>query len=136
MKALISILIVLIVGIVGFKLYERWNAAKEQRYLAERAASGADINPDTLEGMPWQLVPKMHEAEQAGPDALKRFIDSCKRYPDVKDPRLAWLELDYAVLISSKDPVEAKKIFQDVKKRTPPDSKIWPRINQLAKTYE
>jgi hypothetical protein len=39
-------------------------------------------------------------------------------------------------MISVKDPVEAKKIFAEVKKRTPPDSPIYPRIKLLSKTYE
>jgi hypothetical protein len=136
MKPLISILIVLAVAIGGYKMYEHWESVKERRSLEEKAARGADINPDNLPGLPHQLVYKVKENQQAGPEAFKRFIDSCKRFPDVKDPRLAWMELDYVVMISGTDPVEAKKIFHDVKKRTPEDSPIYPRIKALAKTYE
>jgi len=136
MKTLISILIALIVLIGGYKIYEHWNAVKERKMNDERAAKGADIDPETLPGMPYQLVQKLRDAQQGGPEVLKRFLDECKRFPDVKDPRLAWVELDYAVMISVKDPVEAKKIFAEVKKRTPPDSPIYPRIKLLSKTYE
>jgi hypothetical protein len=136
MKILISIVIVLAVGIGGYKLWEHWNLVKEQGILERKAAAGADIDPDRLPGLPVQLQPKVREAQQAGPEVFKRFIDSCKRFPDVKDPRLAWMELDYMVMISSTDPVEAKKIFFEVKKRTPTDSPIYPRIKALEKSYE
>ena len=136
MKLLISILIVLAVGIGGYKLWEHWNQVKERRLLEQRAAKGAEINPETLSGLPYQLAPRLVEAQKAGPTALKNFIDACKRYPDVKDPRLAWIELDYVVMISGTDPVEAKKIFFEVKKRTPTDSPIYPRIRAMEKTYE
>jgi len=136
MKTLIALLIVLVVGIGAYKIYEHWNVVKERGILEQKAAAGADIDPETLPGMPWQLIVKMREAQQAGPERLKLFLDECTRFPDVKDPRLAWVQLDYAVLVSNKDPVEAKKIYAEVKKRTPPDSPIWPRLRQLAKTYE
>jgi len=40
------------------------------------------------------------------------------------------------VLIARMDPVEAKKIFADIKDRIPTNSPIYPRIRQLEKTYE
>src|SRR5262245_18766108 len=117
MKTLIGILIALLVGFAAYKIYEHWNAVKERKVLEERIAKGADIDPESVPGMPYQLIPKLQEAQRGGPEVFKRFLDECKRFPDVKDPRLAWIELDYDVMISSKDPVEAKKIFAEVKKR-------------------
>lgn len=136
MKAAMWILITLIVLIGGYKLFEHWEAVKERRMLEEKVARGADINPDTLPGLPWQLVQKLRDAQQAGPASVKNFIEYCKRSPEVKDPRLAWIELDYVVMITSTDPVEAKKIFHEVKKRTPEDSPIVPRLKSMEKNYE
>jgi hypothetical protein len=136
MKALIGVLITLVVGIGGYKLYEHWEAVRDRRVLEEKAARSADINPDNLPGLPWELVQKLRDAQQAGPASVKNFIEYCKRVPDVKDPRLAWIELDYAVMITSTDPVEAKKIFHAVKKRTLEDSPIQPRLKAMAKNYE
>jgi|SRR5882672_7785448 len=136
MKVLIGVLIALIVCIGGYKLYEHWEAVKDRRVLEEKAAEGADINPDQLPGLPWQLVQKLRDAKKAGPASVKNFIEYCKRVPDAKDPRLAWVELDYVVMITSTDPVEAKKVFQAVKKRTPEDSPIQPRLKMMAKNYE
>ena len=98
--------------------------------------SGAAVDPESLPGLPYQLAPKVAERQKAGPVAFKAFIDQCKQLPGVKDPRLAWMELDYVVMISGSDPVEAKKIFWEVKKRTPENSPVYPRIKSLEKTYE
>jgi hypothetical protein len=136
MKLLISILILLAVALGGYKLWEHWDQVKERRILEQKAARGAEINPETLPGLPYQLSSKLAEAQKGGPTTFKNFIDACKRYPDVKDPRLAWMELDYVVMISGTDPLEAKKIFFEVKKRTPTDSPIYPRIKALEQTYE
>ena len=137
MKALISILIALAVGYAGYKIYEHWENIKEQRVLEDKASKGADIDPDQLPGLPSYLQSKLREVQKFGdPAVFKRFIDSCKTQPGVRDPRLAWMELDYVVMISATDPVTAKKIFRAVKKRTPEDSPIYPRIKSLAKTYD
>ena len=136
MKVLIGILICLIVGLGVYKIYEHWTQIQEQNSLEQKAEKGPNIDPRTLPGLPWQLDLKLTEAQQAGPEAFKRFVEQLRKYPDVKDPRLAWIELDYAVLISSSDPLKAKQIFYDVKKRTPTDSPIYPRIRQLSKTYD
>jgi len=136
MKVLIGILICLIVGLGVYKIWEHWTQVQQQNSLEEKAAAGPNIDPRTLTGLPWQLDLKLTEAQQAGPEAFKRFVEGLRKYPDVKDPRLAWIELDYVVLISSSDPLKAKQIFYDVKKRTPTDSPIYPRIRQLSKTYD
>jgi len=136
MKVLIGILIALIVALGAYKIYEHWTYVSEQNSLEQKTAAGPEIDPRRLAGLPWQLDVKLSEAQQAGPEAFKRFVEQLRKYPDVKDPRLAWIELDYVVLISSTDPLKAKQIFYDVKKRTPEDSPIYPRIRQLSKTYD
>jgi hypothetical protein len=135
MKALISILILAIVGFVGFRLFDHWEKVKERRVLEERAARGKDINPDDLQGLPWQLYQKYQEVK-SDPKKLGPFIESIRKVQGVHDPRLAWIELDYVVLLSATEPLEAKRVFQAVKKRTPTDSPIYPRIRSLEKNYE
>ncbi len=136
MKALISILIVLAVGFGAFRIYDHWEKVKERRVLEDRAAKGADINPDQLPGLPWQLVQKYEEVRKTDAQTVGRFIESIRKFPDVKDPRLAWIELDYVVMLTATDPILARKTFQAVKKRTPADSPIYPRIKTLEKNYE
>jgi hypothetical protein len=54
----------------------------------------------------------------------------------VQDPRKAWIELDYCVLVSHEDLPEARRVFAEVKARTPESSPVWPRIKDLQKVYE
>ncbi len=46
-----------------------------------------------------------------------------------QDPRKAWIELDSCVAIAREDPSEARRVFAEVKKRT-------PRVKALEKTYK
>jgi hypothetical protein len=108
---------------------------RHRRVLEERAARGQQIKPEELSGLPWQLNQKYEEAK-ADPKKLGPFIESIRKLQGVGDPRLAWIELDYVVMISATDPLEARRVFQAVKKRTPADSPILPRIRSLEKNYE
>jgi hypothetical protein len=133
MKIAIIILIVAVVGFGGYKLWEYWDATDQQKTTAEPTQS---VRPESLPGLPNSLEYKLKEAQNKGPDAFKEFIDQIKKSPLVKDPRLAWIELDYVVMIAAKDPAEAKRIFAKVKERTPQNSPVYPRVQSLAKTFE
>ena len=54
----------------------------------------------------------------------------------MSDPRLAAIELDYIVLISSTNPQESRRLFSLVKQRTPTNSPVYPRVKRLEKTYQ
>lgn len=134
MKPLLAILIVLGVGFVGWRLFDYYGKLEAGKAAQNEAPK--PIDPNRLAGLPYQLDQQLRDAQAAGPAAFKAFIDGLRRYPDVKDPRLAWIELDYVLMISPTDPVEAKRLFAQIKKRTPPDSPIISRIRALEKTYE
>jgi len=133
-KALITILIVVGVAFGAYKLWEYWENVENEREKDKNPS--AQITPDRIQGMPDKLQPSLDQAEKGGPKALKAWLDQYKRTGVVKDPRLAWIELDYVVMITRDDPVEAKKIFAEVKQRTPPDSPVYQRIKTLEKNYE
>ena len=84
--------------------------------------------------MPQQLQASLQAAQKQGASALRGWLKSYAKI--VQDPRKAWIELDYCVLIAREDPAEAKRIFAGVKERTPATSPVFPRIKQLEKTYE
>jgi len=136
MRILIGILIVLLLCVGGWKVWEHWQKVSEQQEGAYRADTKVEVRPDSLEGLPYQLVPKLMEAEQRGAPAIKAFLDTWRNAPGVHDPRLAWIELDYVTKIATTDPLEAKRIFLAVKQRTPTNSVIYPRIRALSKSYE
>ena len=69
-------------------------------------------------------------------EELGDWLEKAKRSPQIKDPRLAWIELDYVLKVSASNPAEAKRVFIEVKQRIPTDSPVYPRIKSLEKNYE
>ena len=136
MKAAISIIIIILVCVGGFKLWEYWDKVSLEKEQTEIAADGSDIKEYQLSGMPYELEQRYTAAKQKGVAGIKDFMDAYRKAPKFEDPRKAWVELDYALLITGSDPLEAKRIFLDVKERTPTNSVIYPRIRAMSKTYE
>jgi hypothetical protein len=118
----------------GWELYTYWLDVKNQKEVAAKEAAAQVVNPDELPGMPWNLQNSLREAEDQGPAALKNWLRINDKV--VQDPRRAWLELDYCLMITRDNPNEARRLFAEIKKRTPPSSPVYPRIKQLQKTYE
>lgn len=134
MKILIAILVVAGVVFVGVRIWQKWDETSRQQDLQRTSAQPVDGR--SLAGMDQRLEKSLEEAKTQGAKGLKTWLDQNRNSPLVKDPRLAWIELDYAVLLQTTDPAEARKIFARVKERTPPDSPIQPRLQQLQKTFE
>jgi hypothetical protein len=133
MKIAIGILILAVLGFGGFKLWEYWDATEQNKTKPDPTAN---VQPQTLQGLPQPLEQPLQEAQAKGPEAFREFIDNIKKSPLVKDPRLAWIELDYVVMVAGKDPAEARKVFRKVKERTPTDSPVYARVKSLEKTFE
>ncbi len=130
MKTFISILAVLVIVMAVWKLWEYYER------LNQGEPSSAPVSSGSLPSLPPKLEQELAEAKKKGAAGLKMWLDRYQGTGALKDPRLAWIELDYVVLLSQSDPVQARKLFAEVKKRTPPDSPVYPRIKELEKTYE
>ena len=135
MKILISIFIILGVVLVAWKGFEYWQQVNTQEAAQEQAAKGKEINPRQLPGLAPELELSLEKACQGGARSLKAWLKEHKDSPRVKDPRLAWIELDYVIKVAQDDPMEAKKKFALVKARVPTDSPVYPRIKQLEKPF-
>jgi hypothetical protein len=73
-------------------------------------------------------------ARNRGATGLRDFL---ARYgKNIDDPRRAWIELDYVVLLAQSSPGEARREFAKVKSRIQSDSPVYNRVKQLEKTYE
>jgi hypothetical protein len=131
MKKLIGILFILIVLFCGWRLYVYW-----EKFDSKDAAKDnpAEVNPSKLPGMPYQLEPSYDLASRQGTAAMRAWLNNYGRL--IQDPRKAWIELDFCRDIYRDNPVEAKRIFEDVKSRTPHSSPVWPRVKELEKTFE
>ena len=84
--------------------------------------------------MPPELQLSLEAAEKQGAPALANWLRTYNRY--LEDPRKAWIELDYCVMVARNDPSAARQVFHNVKDRTPPSSPVWPRIKELERSYE
>jgi hypothetical protein len=134
MSKLIAILIILVLLFAGWKLIEFWEEDTGNRDKTDRGTTSERVTVDQLPGMPPALEPSLQAAERQGASALANWLKTYERYLD--DPRKAWIELDYCVMVARDDPSEARRVFQKVKDRTPPSSPVWPRIRELEKSYE
>lgn len=134
-KTIIGIVIAVAVIFVGWLMFKEWKKFDTGNDLKEQESAAAlVVNPQALPGMPNGLEQSYSAAQTAGVTGIRNWL---KMYGDsVQDPRRAWIELDYMVLIARMDPVEAKKIFADIKERTATNSPVYPRIKHLEKTYE
>ena len=134
MTKLISVAIIAVVLYGGWELYFYWERVKNEEENQKKQAAAAAVVGDQLSGMPYQLEASLRAAQAQGAAGMKNWL---KTYGSkIQDPRKAWIELDYCLLISRANPAEARSIFAEVKNRTPESSPVWGRIKQLEKTYE
>ena len=131
---LIAALIIALVALGCWGLWTYWDKFEENQKQAEREAAAKIVHPEQLPGMPGELQESLNAAQKQGAAALRNWLVTHDRA--LQDPRKAWIELDYCMLLSKEDPNEAKRVFAAVKQRTKPSSPIWPRIQELSKTYE
>ncbi len=134
MTKLIAVLILLAVAFGGWELFFYWEKVKNEEETQKKQAAAAIVVGDQLSGMPQQLEPALKAAEAQGAAGLRSWLKVYGRA--IQDPRKAWIELDYCLLISREDPSEAKRLFAAVKNRTPESSPVWPRIKKLENAYE
>jgi hypothetical protein len=134
MTKLIAALIIIAVLYGGWELFLYWDKVKNEEQTAQKQANASRIVPEQLSGMPQALEASLQTAQREGASGLTNFLKNYGRA--IQDPRKAWIELDYCLLLSRENPAEARQIFAAVKERTSTNSPVYPRIRQLEKTYE
>jgi hypothetical protein len=134
MTKFISILILAALLLVAWKVFQYWEKVENERETAKREAAVRVVVPEQLPGLPREWEPSLQAAAKQGPTALGNWLEQYGR--GVQDPRKAWIELDYCVMLTRENPAEARRIFAAVRDRTPVSSPVWPRIRELAKSYE
>lgn len=134
MKVFIVVLLLAATAFGGWQIYSVWTGVKETDRPVESSPAAVVPTPETLPGMPAGLESSLQVAQKRGAAGLKEWLRLYSRA--VADPRLASIELDYVVLVAKEDIAEARKVFAEVKERTPPNSPVYPRIQRLQKAYE
>jgi len=134
MTKLISFGIAILLFAGAYEIWSVWDQINNEKAENRRQLEAIDVVPEQLEGMPHELEPTLRIAQNLGATGLRNWL---KAYgPKLQDPRKAWIELDYVVAVAREDPAEARKVFAEVKARTPEKSPILKRIKRLEKTYE
>lgn len=134
MTKVIAVVMIVLVLWGGWELFFYWERVKNEEESQKKQAASAAVMGERLPGMPYQLEPSLAAAKNQGAAGLQAWMKAYGH--SLQDPRKAWIELDYCVLISRDNPAEAKRLFAEVKARLSESSPVWPRIKQLEKTYE
>lgn len=136
MKALIAIFILLVAVFLFTELVGFYNRTARPRpaYEESNPAPQALAGGESLPGLPPALEASLAQAQQQGVEELGKWLRTWHR--QIQDPRLAWIELDYVVLLNLKDHKAAREKFLEVRERTPPSSPVYVRLEKLAPAYE
>lgn len=131
--------VIAVLIIVGFlfgvwQLFFYYERVKNEEDLKQKEQVAATVMGDQLEGVPQPLHASLQAAQAKGAASLREWLKTYNHA--ITDPRKAWIELDYVVMVAREQPAEARRVFKEVKERTPPASPVWPRIQQLSATYE
>jgi len=137
MTKLITAVIILLFLWGGWELFFYWEKVKNEQETQKKQAAAAQVLGENLPGIPFQSSQQMEQslkaAQNQGASAMRNWL---KLYGNVvQDPRKAWIQLDYCLLLSREDPAAAKRLFAEVKARTPETSPVWPRIKEMSKSY-
>ena len=124
MKALITLAIIVGIYLLGKSIYTQ--------YQAKQQKENAPVEAAVLPGLPPELEVSLQAASDQGAPALKKWLENYGHH--ARDPRLAEIQLNYVVLVSRTDPIEAKKLFKAIKQRTPKSSPVYDRIQRLEST--
>lgn len=138
MKALIVIFVALVAvflftQLTGFYSRTARETPPQESYAPSPAASSSSTEGSSLPGLPFHLEASLQQAQQAGLEEFGKWLKTWGR--QVQDPRLAWIELDYVVLLNLKDRKAAIEKFEQVAARVPANSPVAERIRKLAPAY-
>ncbi|MBI4323640.1 MAG: hypothetical protein HY674_00075 [Chloroflexi bacterium] len=136
MKQLIAILLIVGAFLILKELISKYSSLKQGEAGSEQRARGtpSPAASESLPGMPPSMEPSFQAAQSQGAIGVKNWLARYRNY--VADPRLGAIELDYVMLISRQDSAEARRVFQEVKARTPPSSPLYERIKRLENSFQ
>ncbi len=134
MTKIIAAVIIILVLWGGWELFFYWERVKNEEEDQKKQAIAAAVIPEQLAGMPYQMESGLKAAQGQGAAGLAAWLKTYGK--TIQDPRKAWIELDYVVAVSRDNPAEARRVFAEVKARTPESSPVYKRVKELEKTYE
>jgi len=134
MKQVIAIALLLAAFGIVKQIFVAYESAQREEWAAEHPQDQVARPPEELPGLPASLESSLETARNAGADGLGAFLNQYRHA--IRDPRLAEIELDYVVLVSHKNSVEARYVFNTVQQRTRESSPLFARVNKLKAAYQ
>lgn len=134
MKFVITVIIAVGLSLGAWQLYNYWGTFKEKEAPPAGAPPPTVASGMQLPGMPPRLQSALDASEQRGANGVRDFLTTYGK--TINDPRLAWIQLDYVVLVAPSNPAEARRVFAQVKSRIDTGSPVYSRIKQLEKTFD
>jgi len=131
---LIGALFFVLALVAGWKMVAYYKQVAAETRTQEKVEPGAEVKPEQLPGMPYQLESSLAAAEKNGAKGMRDWLRTFGR--QVNDPRKAWIEIDYCLALMRENPKEARRVFQTVKERISTNSPVYPRVRQLERTFE
>ena len=134
MKFLITAVLAVGLSLGVWQVFQFWEKSQQEPRVAAAPATATVSDGSQLPGLPPKLEPALEAAQQRGAAGLRDFLAANGK--NVADPRLAWIQLDYVLVVAPSDPAEARRVFAQIKARLKPGSPAYTRMKQLEKTYE
>lgn len=122
-----------IIGVVLYFGLQFRDYANQKRKEGTSSQSAAKYAPGKLPGLPAEFEASFEEAKRRGPDGLRDWLRV--RRPEIAEPRLTEIELDYVVLAGRGNPTEARRTLNSIKQRITPQSPLHKRFQQLDQAY-
>jgi hypothetical protein len=139
MRQVLAILLLMGAILLAKMVYEKTVNFKQTHSNAQPtpADNGANLsgnNPLNLAGLPPEQESYLENAMAKGHAIFKKWLDYWG--PRMQDPRKAWIELDYVLMVSRDDMAEAKRVFAEVRARLAKNSPVYARMKSIEKAYE
>jgi hypothetical protein len=122
-----------IIGVVLYFGLQFRDYANQKRKEGTSSQSSTKYAPGKLPGLPAEFEAAFEEAKRKGPDGLRDWLRV--RRPEIAEPRLTEIELDYVVLAGRGNPTEARRTLNSIKQRITPQSPLHKRFQQLDHAY-
>lgn len=133
MTKIITAVIIIAALYGGWHLFLYWEKVKNEEEVQKKENAQAAVAGDSLPGLPYQLEASLQTARQQGAAAMGTWLKN--NSASLQDPRKAWIELDYVLLLARENPSEAKRTYQSVRERLKESSPVWKRVVELEKTF-
>ena len=133
MTKIITAVIIIAALYGGWHLFLYWEKVKNEEEVQKKENAQAAIAGDSLPGLPYRLEASLQTARQQGAAAMGTWLKN--NSASLQDPRKAWIELDYVLLLARENPSEAKRTYQSVRERLKESSPVWKRVVELEKTF-